>query len=71
VKLFVWEEVLTDYTSGMIVVLAPDLETALAVVRDDPGTYDRHLEDMGAHEPEVTDLSGDVKPQAWWVYGGG
>lgn len=27
-KLFVWEGVLTDYTSGMMVAHAPDLKTA-------------------------------------------
>jgi prevent-host-death family protein len=70
-KLFIWENVLTDYTSGMIVALAPDLETAFATVKADTSTYDSHLEDMGKETPVVVDLTGDVTPQAWWVYGGG
>jgi hypothetical protein len=70
-KLYVWKDVLTDYTSGMIVVLAPDLKTAFATVKADTGTYESHLEDMGKVTPTVVDLDGDVQPQAWWVYGGG
>lgn len=70
-KLYVWKDVLYDYSAGMIVVLAPDLETAFATVKADPATYERHLEDMGKETPAVVDLAGDVEPQAWWVYGGG
>jgi hypothetical protein len=32
-NLYVWEGVLTDYTSGMAVALAPDPETAKKVVQ--------------------------------------
>jgi hypothetical protein len=66
VKLFVWEKVLYDYSPGMIVAVAPDLETALATVQED---YVRA--EMGRETPVVIDLAGDVEPQAWWVYGGG
>lgn len=69
-KLFVWQDVLWDYTDGMIVALAPDLETALALARDSefygaPG-------DMGKTEPEVIDLGRvDAEPKLWAVHGGG
>ena len=65
-KLFVWEGVLANYSSGMIVVLAPDLETALAITKDD---YMRA--DMGRVTPTVVDLSGKIEPQIWYVHGGG
>ena len=71
VKLYVWQGVLTDYTDGMIVVLAPDFETALATMRDHPEGIDTPLQDMGRVEPTVIDLADDVKPQAWLVWGGG
>lgn len=32
-KLFVWEEVLCNYTAGMMVALAPDVETARELLR--------------------------------------
>ena len=65
-KLYIWEGVLYDYSSGMIVALAPDLDSALATVEED---YVRA--EMGRVKPTVIDLDGDVKPQAWWVHGGG
>jgi hypothetical protein len=65
-RLYVWEEVLLDYTAGMIVVLAPDLDAAMKTVDED---YVRA--EMGARQPTVIDLSADTEPQAWWVYGGG
>ena len=64
-KLYVWQEVLIDYSAGMIVVLAPDLDAAMATVEED---YVRA--EMGKVKPTVIDLAGDVKPQSWWVYGG-
>jgi hypothetical protein len=69
-KLFIWTDVLADYSSGMIVALAPNLETALELARatdaySAPG-------DMGTHEPEVIEL-GRVhhEPKLWYVHGGG
>ena len=38
-KLFVFEEVLIDYSAGMIVVIAKDLEAALVLAQKDVG-YD-------------------------------
>lgn len=33
-KLYVWEDVLSDYTSGVMFALAPDLETAMRLIRE-------------------------------------
>ena len=70
-KLYVWRRVLWDYTSGMIVALAPDMETALAMAREGE-CGDSAAADMGATEPEVTDLGWvNSKPKLWLVHGGG
>ena len=70
-KLYVWQGVLCDYTAGMIVALAPDMETALALAR--AGEYGESAPaDMGRTEPEVTDLGRvNAKPKLWLVHGGG
>lgn len=65
-KLYVWTDVLRDYSPGMIVVLAPDLDAAMATIDEQ---YVRA--EMGAKQPVVIELDGDVKPQSWWVHGGG
>jgi hypothetical protein len=71
VKLWVWKDVLTDYSSGMIVALAPDLETAMAAT-EQTHEYPSHLrEEMGKVMPTVIDLDGDVQPAIWYVHGGG
>jgi len=70
-KLFVWQDVLCDYTAGMIVALAPDMETALALARDSQYS-ETAAGDMGKTKPEVTDLGWvNSKPKLWLVYGGG
>lgn len=70
-KLYVWQGVLRDYTEGMIVALAPDMETALALAR--AGEYgDTAAAEMGRTAPEVTDLGWVAsKPKLWLVHGGG
>lgn len=72
-RLYVWTEVLYDYTAGMIVALAPDLDTALHVARIAPDLPARTAEEMGREEPRVTELPGceDVDPRVWAVNGGG
>lgn len=72
VKLFVWEGdgVLTYYTNGQIVAIAPDLEKALlAIERECPSC----MRSFPNHRPsDVIDL-GDcpgVEPRAWVCYGG-
>lgn len=62
-KLYVWEEVLTDYTDGMMVALAPNVDEARQLLREECG----HLpeEDL-MKEPKVV-----TEPSAFLVWGGG
>ena len=70
-KLYVWEDVLWDYSHGMIVALAPDMEAALKLARATVHG-DTAAADMGKTEPEVTDLGWvNSKPKLWLVHGGG
>jgi len=70
-KLYVWQGVLYDYSAGMIVTLAPDMETALALAREsDQG--DTAAAEMGRTAPEVTEVGWvAAKPKLWLVHGGG
>jgi len=83
-KLFIWEGVLTDYTDGMAVALAPDLETALATFKEKntyvwthPKTGEKHKSEGCVQESlgeptQVIDLDGkNLKADAWYVWGGG
>ena len=62
-KLFVWEDVMCDYTCGTAFALAPDVETARKMVIDD-----------GASETEIKNVDPDVietsQPYAHHVWGG-
>lgn len=68
-RLYVWTNVLWDYGPGMIVALAPDLDTALALART---MHPSVPLDMGGTAPadviEVTAASG---PRVWFQHGGG
>ncbi|HXE51285.1 MAG TPA: hypothetical protein VN663_23100 [Ramlibacter sp.] len=69
-KLYIWEGegVLSDYTNGMIVALAPDLETAFAKIAEKCDWAD------GAypHAPtQIVDLDNQPASEAWLVHGGG
>ena len=68
-KLFIWEDVLCDYTCGMIVALAPDLETAISVCSDKYGTG-YYPEEM-AKPFKTISLAGQVQADVWAVHGGG
>lgn len=70
-KLFIWQgdNVLADYTSGMIVALAPDLEGALKAIE---ANYRSYMGLFPALPSEVVDLgASDATPRAWAVHGGG
>ena len=70
-KLYVWQNVLHSYTAGMIVALAPDMETALELGRASEAS-ETAAADMGRAAPEVTDVGWvAAKPKLWLVYGGG
>lgn len=60
-KLYVWEDVLTDYTSGIMVALAPDVETARKLIAEKMTYKTSDLE----KEPQVV-----TEPSAFYVYGG-
>jgi hypothetical protein len=65
-KLYIWENVLQDYSSGMIVALAPDLESALATAASESVR-----EEMGRVTPAVVEIGDGTEPQSWHVWGGG
>lgn len=63
VKCFVWENVLCDYSSGMVVVLAHNKTEALKILKRESETaYDA----CSKIKPQVS-----RRPQAWICYGGG
>ena len=64
-KLYVWEDVLQDYTSGMAVALAESKEAALAQL-EASGLYRWSMDELRATEPVVCET-----PCAFWVHGGG
>ncbi len=67
-KLFVWENVLHDYTAGMMVAIAPDRGKAIDALREAIGHGHQDL----STEPDVEiKLSQITEPLAFYVYGGG
>jgi hypothetical protein len=64
-KLFVWTDVLHDYTSGMMVALAHDVEEARRLILEYNGGGFLPDDDL-AKEPQVI-----TQPAGFWVYGGG
>lgn len=70
-KLFIWDgpDVLTDYTSGMIVAFGNDLQEALLAVEK---KCDHCMQSFPTHKPDrVIDLSEPIEPEAWVKWGGG
>jgi len=62
-KMFVWEHVLTDYTDGLMVALAHDVDEARTLLREKlDGIGEAYLE----NEPDVYET-----PRAVLVWGGG
>lgn len=63
-KLYVWEDVLTDYTSGIAFALAESIEQAREVIRE-----------KGLSEFRMNELDGDPlvveQPEGFYFYGGG
>jgi len=64
-KMYVWKDVLCDYTCGMIVVFAHDLKEARQIAKKqlDSVDYEGSIE---VDEPDIYD-----KPSAVAVWGGG
>lgn len=63
-KLYVWEDVLNDYTSGMAVALAESKEEALRLLAKKVPDYG--MEELRARKPSVRRAK-----CAFYVYGGG
>lgn len=71
-KIFIWENVLTDWTDGLAVAYAETLEEAL-------GTFERNIDDsfgkIVAKElgkpTKIIDCEKDKTPFGVYVYGGG
>ena len=68
-KLFIWKEVLCDYTCGIIMAIAHDLEEARAVViaNQDEWICDWLTREIDRITPEVHDIA----PISFYVTGGG
>ena len=65
-KLYVWEDVLTDYTSGMVCILAKDLEQAKKLFSTKFPDSNYVLEEFFGKPHQVI-----TEPEAFYVYGGG
>ncbi len=61
-KLFVWDEVLTDYTDGIMFALARDADHARAIIRAQCGYVP--ADDLGK-EPKEYDLTEPVCRIVW------
>lgn len=63
-KLFVWENVLKDWSDGLAVAYAETLEEALEHFED-------YIADQLGKPTKVVDCSTDKTPFVTYVYGGG
>jgi len=66
-KIFIWEDVLKDYTSGMIVSYAHDLSDAIRDVKERFG--DVVANECHCNFTEI-DCENDKNPISFCVYGG-
>jgi hypothetical protein len=65
-KMFVWDDVLRDWTPGLIAVLANDIEEARALVRDVYGNAtEEYMTEILNVEPDVYE-----EPTVVYVAGG-
>lgn len=67
-KLYVWDEVLTDYTDGIMFAVATSVDEARAAVLANGGEGLMSVEQDLKKEPKVYDLD---KPHGQFLYGGG
>lgn len=63
-KIFIWKEVLYDYSAGMAVAYAETLEEALGLFHD-------YVAEQLGKPTTVIDCKKDKKPFATYVWGGG
>lgn len=65
-RLYVWEGVFTDYTSGMAAVLAFDVDHARRLLRKELGDLSGYMDEIDRKEPTSVG-----RPAAFFVAGGG
>lgn len=65
-KLYVWTDVLTDYTSGIMFALAPSVDHARMIISRDMGCSGIHADLL--KEPDVYPVT---KAAGFHVWGGG
>jgi len=63
-KLYVWEDVLTDYTSGIAFALAESVEQAREVIQQ-KGLPEFRMQELDSG-PVIID-----QPEGFYLYGGG
>ena len=68
-KVFIWQEVLCDWTCGMIVVIADSLEDAIDKVRNEEGDFT--VSEMARVKPTVIETGQLDQPIMFCVWGGG
>jgi len=69
-KLYVWHHVLTDYTSGMIVIHARNLNEAYEIASKQQRKKENYtplMNEIGSKKPNKIISKGGID----WVYGGG
>ncbi len=65
-NLYIWKDVLLNFGDGIMVALAPDLETARKILRKQPGL--KTEQDVDREPTEVIEF-GSKDPRAWYVAG--
>ena len=70
-KVYIWEEALSDYYPGLAVAVAPNLRAAKKAVRTAYGVKSDYLEQDLKQPPKVITITDDMPPVAWTVSGGG
>ncbi len=70
-KLYIWDDFMPDYNSGLAVAIAPDIRSARRAVA---ATWDAPSSESLKHElskrPKVIPVTEAVPAQAWQVSGG-
>lgn len=67
-KVFIWHGVLTDYTSGMVVIVAPSEQAARDFWKNDLCPYGSYKDELDGKAPDVLDLT---SIEGDYVFGGG
>ena len=68
-KVYIWQNVLCDWTEGMIVVIADSLEDAINEAREKEGDYT--ASEMGRVIPTVIEVDKLEQAAIFVVWGGG